>query len=59
MRNNHGEPTIIDALVGRIDDTLVRRISRLSNAADDARCLRHGLPLPERQLFDVIDDDEL
>lgn len=59
MRNNHGEPTIIDALVGRIDSSVLRQIRNLAIAVNDARCLRLDLPLPERQLFDDVNDDEL
>jgi hypothetical protein len=59
MRNNHGEPTIIDALVGRIDARLQKRLPRLADAVEDARCLRLGQPLPKRQSFDDVDDDEL
>lgn len=59
MRDNHGQPTIIDALVGKIDPSLVSRFQLLANAVEDARCLHLGQALPERQLFDDVADDDL
>jgi len=59
MRSAEGEPTIIDALVGAVTPLAFRKLSWLRNACEDARCLRHGEPLPRRQGFNDINDDSL
>jgi len=59
MRSVEGEPTIIDALVGAVTPLAYRKLSWLRNACEDARCLRHGEPLPRRQSFSDVDDDSL
>jgi hypothetical protein len=59
MRNRENKPTIIDALVGRLPEDFQRKQAWASEAAEDCRALRLGLPKPVRRPFgdDVCDDD--
>lgn len=59
MRDGDGHPTIIDALVAPLPPTVLRGCRWLQHAAEDAEALRLDLPLPERRLFDDVDDSEL
>jgi hypothetical protein len=59
MQDGDGLPTIIDALIGPAPTLALKEFSWLRNAAADAQALRKGLPLPERKLFDDVDDDLL
>lgn len=59
MRDGDGMPTIIDALIGPVPVLAIREFAWLRNAVADARALREGRALPERKLFDDVDDDLL
>lgn len=59
MRDGDAVPTIIDALIGPVPPLALRRLRWLRNAAEDAEALRQNLPLPDRKLFDDVDDREL
>ena len=59
MRDGDGRPTIIDALIGPAPPLAMQRFAWLRNASADARALREDRPLPERKLFDDVDDDSL
>jgi hypothetical protein len=59
MRDAQGQPTIVDALVAPLPDAVVKSSRLLREAAEDARALRLGLPLPKRKAFDDVDDSEL
>jgi hypothetical protein len=59
MRDAHGNPTIIDALVGAVSPAMVKELQWLSDAIEDAQALREGKPLPKRKAFEDVNDDEL
>jgi hypothetical protein len=59
MCDGDGLPTIIDALIGPAPPLAMKQLAWLRNASEDARALRENRPLPERRLFDDVDDDLL
>lgn len=59
MRSLEDEPTVIDALVGPVPPSALRKLAWLRDACEDARNLREGLELRPRRGFLDVDDDVL
>ncbi|MCX6855194.1 MAG: hypothetical protein NTV80_09830 [Verrucomicrobia bacterium] len=59
MRDAGGLPTIIDALLSPLPPALIQSDHLLTQDVEDARALREGRPLPSRDVFAEIEDDEL
>jgi hypothetical protein len=59
MRDQDGNPTIIDALIGPVPPEAVRRLKWLRDAVEDARALREGRALEKRKRCEDVDDDSL
>ena len=60
MRTRENQPTIIDALIGRLPVEFFSELAWAREAYEDSRALRLGLPLITRKNFgDGVDDDTL
>jgi len=59
MRDQHGKPTIIDALTGPVPPLALKQLNWLREAVEDARALREGRPREPRKRFEDVEDDEL
>ena len=59
MRDSHGNPTVIDALIGSIPPILRRQLAWLDEACRDAESFGETGIKPIRDLFDGVSDDEL
>ncbi len=60
MRDREGNPTIIDALIGPVEEDAKRKLAWLRDAVEDAESIRHGREPVKRSRFgDDVDDDSL
>lgn len=59
MRNSNGNPTIIDALIGRVTPNARKQLPWLSDACADARIYREHGEFPDRDILSGVDDNEL
>jgi hypothetical protein len=59
MRDQHGLPTVIDALTGPVSAKAIGKLQWLREAVEDAQALREGRPLMKRKRFEDVDDDLL
>ena len=60
MRTRDNKPTVIDALVGKLPESIIGRLRWAGEAHEDSQALRLGLPPVKRMKFgDGVNDDEL
>jgi hypothetical protein len=59
MRDAEDRPTIIDALLSPLPPAMIQSDRLLAEDVEDARALREDRPLPSRDVFAAISDDEL
>lgn len=60
MRDREGNPTIIDALIGNVPASALRKLAWLRNAVEDAEAVREGREPKRRiQFGEESDDDSL
>ncbi len=58
MRDREGNPTILDALIGPVPATALRKLAWLRNAVDDAEDVRCGRELKKRMEFGGETNDD-
>lgn len=59
MRLRDGSPTVIDALIGPLQDYYLTMTPKLNEAVKRAKALANGEPVPSEDLYENIDDSEL